>query len=86
MGIAYRLRVEYWGNDGRSCLIQASRLSVLQTLKLGKTSGLSSRFLKNPLRNTRYTEKVLDDMKPKLKTGKTDFHGFPRIVDNYVRP
>lgn len=38
----------------------------------------------NPLEGTKYTSKVLQQMKPSLKTGYTDYHGFPEIVDNYA--
>jgi hypothetical protein len=38
----------------------------------------------NPLENTKYREKVINQMQPKLKTGKPDYHGFPDIVDNYA--
>lgn len=38
----------------------------------------------NPLEGTKYTSKVLQQMKPNLKTGYTDFHGFLEIVDNYA--
>jgi len=38
----------------------------------------------NPLHGTRYSKKVLIQMEHNLKTGQPDFHGFPRIVDNYA--
>lgn len=38
----------------------------------------------NPLQGTRYSSKVLEQMQPNAKTGHPDFHGFPRIVDNYA--
>lgn len=43
-----------------------------------------SKISENPLQGTRYTQKVLRQMQPTLKTGYPDFHGFPRIVDNYA--
>lgn len=39
---------------------------------------------KNPLIGTKYTKKVLFQMEKNLKTGKPDFHGFLKIVDNYA--
>jgi hypothetical protein len=38
----------------------------------------------NPLKGTSYTPKVIKDMQLNAKTAKPDFHGFPRIVDNYA--
>ena len=43
-----------------------------------------SRASSNPLYGTKYTKKVLFQMENSLKTGKPDFHAFPRIVDNYA--
>ncbi|NGX56373.1 MAG: hypothetical protein K1060chlam5_00611 [Candidatus Anoxychlamydiales bacterium] len=39
----------------------------------------------NPLEGTFYRKKVLDQMKLNPKTGNTDYHGFPKIVDNYAK-
>lgn len=36
----------------------------------------------NPLAGTRYTGKVRQQMRPQLKTGRSDDHGFPLEVDN----
>ena len=72
------------GTMGGSAIIRASRLGAFPRLQLGKTSSLPSKFSENPLKNTRYTKKVLAQMERSLKTGQTDFHGFPRIVDNYA--
>ena len=38
----------------------------------------------NPLDETRFTDKVREQMRPNLKTGKTDNHGFPLQVDNFA--
>ena len=38
----------------------------------------------NPLKGTSYTTKVLDQMRCNARTSLPDFHGFPRIVDNYA--
>ena len=69
---------------GGSAIIRASRLRTFPSLQLGETSSLSSKFLENPLKNTKYTKKIFAQMERNLKTGQTDFHGFPRIVDNYA--
>lgn len=41
-------------------------------------------IVSNPLNKIRYSEKVLQQMQVNLKTGLPDFHGFPKIVDNYA--
>lgn len=41
--------------------------------------------LPHPLQGTTYTNKVWRQMEASNKTGGPDFHGFPRIVDNYAR-
>lgn len=38
----------------------------------------------NPLDGTTYTAKVQGQMRPNLRTGIPENHGFPRIVDNYA--
>jgi hypothetical protein len=38
----------------------------------------------NPLHATEYTKKALHQMKNNAKTGQPDFHGFPKIVDNFA--
>ncbi|MEM7311352.1 MAG: DUF6531 domain-containing protein [Planctomycetota bacterium] len=38
----------------------------------------------NPLKGTRYTDKVRRQMEPNPRTGRPDHHGFPREVDNYA--
>lgn len=43
-----------------------------------------SRLPCNPLQGTKYSKKVLLQMENNLKTGQPDFHGFPKIVDNYA--
>jgi RHS repeat-associated protein len=43
-----------------------------------------SRLPLNPLQGTGYSKKVLFQMEHNLKTGQPDFHGFPKIVDNYA--
>lgn len=53
----------------------------MQIIKAAKTV---SRLPSNPLQGTKYTQKVLRQMQPNLKTGHPDFHGFPHIVDNYA--
>ncbi|MCH9625856.1 MAG: hypothetical protein S4CHLAM123_10400 [Chlamydiales bacterium] len=45
----------------------------------------SKNLLTNPLEGTKYTQKVLQQMRPNLNTGFSDFHGFPQVVDNYAR-
>ena len=39
----------------------------------------------NPLNGTKYTEKVRAQMRPGLKSGRPDNHGFPLEVDNSAR-
>lgn len=39
----------------------------------------------DPLKGTKYSKKVLRQMQPNLKTGKPDYHGFPKEVDNHAK-
>ncbi len=41
-------------------------------------------WLPKPLEGTRYTAKVLKQMRLNSRTALPDFHAFPRIVDNYA--
>ncbi len=51
-----------------------------------KTSRVAEEVLfPNPLNGTNYTAKVINDMRLNGKTGRPDFHGFPRIIDNYAK-
>jgi len=52
--------------------------------KIAKNLRLTSKPATNPLKGTKYTRKVFAQMEKTLKTGRPDFHGFPRIVDNYA--
>ena len=38
----------------------------------------------NPLMGTSYTPKVIKDMSLNAKTALPEFHGFPKIVDNFA--
>jgi RHS repeat-associated protein len=53
-------------------------------VQVTKISKNISRLPSNPLHGTRYSKKVLLQMEKNLKTGQPDFHGFPKIVDNYA--
>jgi hypothetical protein len=53
-------------------------------IQLAKMTKAVSPLSSNPLQGTKYTQKVLLQMGNNLKTGKSDFHGFPKIVDNYA--
>jgi len=48
------------------------------------SNGMQKSFANNPLTETRYTGKVLDQMRLNAQTATPDFHAFPRIVDNYA--
>lgn len=72
------------GTLGGAAIIRASRIRTFPNFQLGATPKLSSNISESPLKNTRYTKKVLAQMERNLKTGQTDFHGFPRTVDNYA--
>ena len=53
---------------------------------LGARSSISQQqILSNPLSNTNYTTKVLDQMRLNPKTALPEYHAFPRIVDNYAK-
>jgi hypothetical protein len=52
--------------------------------QIDKISKSVSYFTSNHLYGTRYSKKVLLQMENNLKTGQPDFHGFPKIVDNYA--
>jgi hypothetical protein len=53
-------------------------------IQIAKTAKAISRIPSNPLQGAKYTRKVLLQMENNLKTGNPDFHGFPRLVDNYA--
>ena len=64
---------------------------VMAFNKLARIPGQVSKIVKhmsplspNPLSGTKYSRKVLFQMEHNLKTGSPDFHGFPKIVDNYA--
>ncbi len=75
----------------------AATLEGAQTVNVGKNidrvSGSAKRISKigdevlfpNPLSNTCYNSKVIDDMRLNVITALPDFHAFPRIVDNYAK-
>ncbi|MCG8422128.1 MAG: hypothetical protein MJE77_29750, partial [Proteobacteria bacterium] len=44
----------------------------------------AARGAANPLKGTTYTGKVRQQMRPGLKTGRPDNHGFPLEVDNFA--
>ncbi len=64
-------------------VIGFTKLARMPT-QIAKTAKAISRIPSNPLEGAKYTRKVLLQMENNLKTGKPDFHGFPRIVDNYA--
>lgn len=51
---------------------------------IARISKSISRLPSNPLQGTKYSRKVLLQMEANLKTGQPDFHGFPKLVDNYA--
>ncbi|WP_098038561.1 hypothetical protein, partial [Estrella lausannensis] len=64
--------------------VALTKQSVNQTAS--KVSKSSKEILQpNPLKGTSYTPKVIKDMRLNGKTALPDFHGFPRIVDNYAK-
>ena len=62
-----------------------SGIDVKRVIKDVKVNTNNFGLKKNPLKGTFYSEKVIKQMLPNLKTGITDFHGFPKIVDNYAK-
>ena len=64
-------------------VVALNRLAKMPTL-ITKTAKAISHVPSNPLKEAKYTKKVLRQMENNLKTGTPDFHGFPRIVDNYA--
>ena len=52
---------------------------------MAQTACKTSRVVSNPLNGTCYNPKVINDMRLNAKTALPDFHGFPRIVDNYAK-
>jgi RHS repeat-associated protein len=61
-----------------------------QTMEVSISAGeasvtLASRLARNPLAGARYTGKVRQQMRPGLKTGRPDNHGFPLEVDNFAQ-
>lgn len=71
------------GTVGGTAAIRSAQLTAYY-FRLPTILKKPSKLPENPLRNMRYTKKVLMQMERNLKTGKTDFHGFPRMVDNYA--
>jgi len=56
---------------------------------MSETASKASVFSKdilhpNPLKGTSYNPKVLNQIRLNARSAKPDFHGFPRIVDNYA--
>ena len=79
------IKAARWGSN----LFKARRgaFSVAEKLTISKEFPKISSFPRstpNPLQEANYTRKVLSQMENNLKTGVSDFHGFPRIVDNYA--
>ncbi|NGX38071.1 MAG: hypothetical protein K1000chlam2_01242 [Chlamydiae bacterium] len=69
---------------GGSAVIRSSRVGAFPNFRLPGTLTTLPELSPNPLQGTKYTQKVLLQTENNLKTGKTDFHGFLRIVDNYA--
>jgi hypothetical protein len=50
----------------------------------GATGGSGAVKRPNPLSGTFYSEKVVRQMQPSPRTGKPDYHGFPKAVDDFA--
>ncbi len=70
---------------GGTAVIRAAQLSSYPAFDLPKRLANTPDLPSHPLKETKYSRKVLLQMEKTSKTGLPDFHGFPRIVDNYAR-
>jgi hypothetical protein len=94
VGMGTLAKVVY--NAGMSCVGKVLRSSIspqntpvshrpfVDKSEVGRVISEQIEKSANPLNGTRYSDKVLHQMQNNLKTGRPEFHGFPRIVDNYA--